>query len=430
MKKQPHILLLGFAAWSVFSVLALSSVSGQAADLIVSGLANGQVEARGFSPTDLEPDRTIRDRPPHQSQGVGVIEAFAQGEQTILSAQFRARGIDRSNQDNTTEKFVDELYLSHDFSSELSAFAGRRNLVFGQTLSFNPLDVFYDPFSADPSLDRNRGRKEMPGQDLVGMDILAGSSLTLTGWVAPTTDHFNRHAPHRAALVGEWLLSDMNADATMMILKDDRPGAGGGIRIGLNDNWVLYSEGIVRQGRDRQTLISGANGDFTLQALDETGLYPHLVAGANYSFGDGSNLFFEYIHNQNGYSNAEWQEIVGSIEQNSALYRADGLFAPLGGGRLLQIHALLAANAARQNYLYFNYEKTSLRNITGFDLTLDSLVDIEGASFRPSARTTYDVNDQMEASFMVYGAFGHDDSEYGLVAEDRVALLSLTFRPD
>ena len=429
MKQQPSILALMLAVWGVFSVLALSSVSTQAADLTFSGLLDGRIEAHGFSPTDLEPDRTIRDRPPHQSQGVGVIEAFAQGEETTLSAQFRARGIDRSNQDNSTEKFTDELYLTHNFSLELSGFAGRRNLVFGQTLSFNPLDVFYDPFSVDPSLDSNRWRKETPGQDLLGVDILAGSSLTLTGWVAPTTDHFNRHAPHRAALVGEWLLSDINADATMMIFKDDRPGAGGGIRMGLGDNWVLYGEGTVRQGRDRQTLISGANGDFTEEPLDETGLYPHLVAGANYSFGDGGNLFFEYIHNQNGYSDSEWQEIVSSIEQNSAIYREGGLFAPLGEGRLLLIHALLGANAARQNYLYLNYEKRNLRNITGLDFSFESLVDIEDAGFRPSARTTYDVNDQVEASFMVYGAFGHDDSEYGLVAEDRVALLSLTFRP-
>ena len=170
MKQQLSILAFMRAGWAVFSVLALSSVSTQAADLTFSGLLDGRIEAHGFSPTDLEPDRTIRDRPPHQSQGVGVIEAFAQGEETTLSAQFRARGIDRSNQDNSTEKFTDELYLTHNFSPELSGFAGRRNLVFGQTLSFNPLDVFYDPFSVDPVFRQQpRGAKKRRGKTCSGL---------------------------------------------------------------------------------------------------------------------------------------------------------------------------------------------------------------------------------------------------------------------
>lgn len=315
-------------------------------------LANGLVDARAHVGESVatrlvpEPDRIGRGVPDLSATVVAGAEAWR--GPLALAGRLRARGA----RGEGGHLHVDELYAEYTLTPERFLYAGRRNVVYGQSLGVNPLDVFLDPADLDRSKNTARRRSEIEGQDVLGFEFLPGDRLTLGGYWT---------ADGRGLLAGALTLPEWESDLAVLLFEDERPGVGLSFSRTLGEAALAYADAAFRRGRDRPVIRPGAAPGTFLAVEGEGGsrFFAQSSAGVGYTLPSGATFNLEYYFDANGYASGEWREITDLIAGNGALLE-EGRFGRLPLGNLQQLGARLDRFTLRRHYAFLRAQHPGL----------------------------------------------------------------------
>ena len=271
---------------------------------------------------------------------------------------------------------IDELYAEYAASPEHFLYAGRRHVVHGRSLGVNPLDLGIDPLELDQSLDTERQRAEVEGQDMLGIESLLGDRLTLIGYRTPG---------ERTLLAGAITMPEWNADLVALAFDDERPGAGLSLSHTLGDALLAYADVAVRRGRDRMSIRAergpdAAPGAFLVEDGDASRLFAQSSVGVGYTLGSGATFNLEYYFDANGYSDGEWDEITGLIADNGR-HRDDERRRESATGNLLRLGGHLRRFTLRRHYGFFRAHHPGLfgRDLAAALTVFHNLADRTGS---------------------------------------------------
>ena len=358
-----------FRALSV--VVALATVPAAGADTgpwawSLNGLADIRAHGSEDNATRLVPEPERIGHEPHFMSATGAAALVAWKGPVTVSGAGRLSGHTAPRERDRWRLDVDELHAEYAATPELFLFAGRRHIVHGRSLGVNPLDVALDPFDLDRSKDTTRRRNETEGQDMLGFESLLDDRFTLTGYWTPG---------ERALLAGTFTLPEWKSDLTVLVLDDDRPGAGLSFSRTLGEAVLAYADIAVRRGRDRMAIRADRGSDagpgaFIAEKGDDSRLFAQSSIGASYTLDSGATFNLEYHFDANGYSTGEWDEITGLIVENDTL-RREKRFGELPAGNLLRLSAQLNQLTLQRHY---GFLRAQYPDLFGLDLAAEMTV--------------------------------------------------------
>lgn len=213
-----------------------------------SGLLNLRIIEEDHEETELVTDRVLSSMQPSHEKAVARLNLEARTGSFTMNSQVRFIYEDQEGHDVE----FDEMYGEYSISDDLFLFAGRRNIVFGQSYGINPVDIFSDYNRIDNMLNENRKRVEYLGQDMIGFESYHSRNATLTGYLAQdeSTDHMDK-----GLFAHTTSFPDSNSDLTLLAFKDDQSGLGLSYTKTLTDSALLYLDTVFRQGRDRSEVV-------------------------------------------------------------------------------------------------------------------------------------------------------------------------------
>jgi len=278
-------------------------------------------------------------------------------DKTNVSTQIRFKYENNQVDNVNSETEIDEFFGEYEFTDELFIFAGRRNIVLGQSYGINPIDVFSDYSLLDRSLNSSRKRIEYPGQDMLGFENLYDEGSTISGYIAPKIS-FSNNERDQALLSKSMFLSEFNSDFSILGFIDERSGLGFSFTKPQEKASLFYADVSLREGRDRALIradtSSSVEGDFLTIEGDQKKLYLESNVGFSYAFHTGGTFNIEYYFNQNGYTNPEWLQIKGLILTNSNNV-ANGVDIDQSESNLNSLNSYLTYEVLRREYVFMRY---------------------------------------------------------------------------
>ncbi len=310
-----------------------------------------------------------------------------------IAGQYHGR--DASGQDvqvqNQAPKPVvslNELYVLHDFMPQLNLVVGKKRIVWGSGLAFNPTDLLNprrDP--TDPTFQRAGAwvaQVEVPYETMTFSVLFAPTVLTSTNGIPtsfmlyPTWKDANGQSAHLDDLVhyqlaARWYALVADADLTLMafygnssvdVFRDK-------LRFGLSfsryffTDYELHVEALFQQGSARDSVVpqcvpslaDAAVCAFTKTAFMEkrllgaSAVYPRILVGTKRQFSDDSLISLEYLYQSDGWAKGQFQDYangLGLIEQGRAL--------KLPVGQLPGVGQLLGQSTADGLPTRFNFD--------------------------------------------------------------------------
>ena len=339
-----------------------------------------------------------------------VINFETSSDSLIIAGQARSE-IQCCGEFNDERGTIDELYGEYAVTTDIFVFAGRRNIAFGQAESTYALDVFVDPLKIGRAKNLDRRRREVMGEDMAGFEALLTPEITFAGYFLPSQDKDDTGEHPSRSLATLSLLLPWQADVELLVLDDERDGIGLAYSQTVGDALLLYAEGMMRDGRDRERIdaINAQSGT----AKPESDDFGQLTLGGNYIFANSLALTAEYYHDENGYSDGEWEEIAGIISGGDA-------------NRLLGLNRDLRHYTLRQNY---GFLRLSHPEFFGLDITpeLSTFHNLDDDSGTLSARFESELGNGIVGLYAT-SAYGDDEGEFKLRSPNQSAMIYWTLK--
>ena len=313
----------------------------------LAGLADVRAHGRDADATPLVPASASMKRERHFLSVTTVADLEASKGPVVLSGTGRLVARTTPSEEDRARLLVDEIHAEYAATPHHFLYAGRRHIVHGRSLGVNPLDVALDPIALDRSKDSTRRRQETRGQDMLGFESLLDGRIALTGYWTPG---------ERAVLAGAVTLPNRQSDLTVLVIDDDRPGAGLSFSRTLGDAVLAYADVAVRRGRDRTGIRAdrapdAGPGAFVTVQDEDSRLFAQSSVGAGYTLDSGATFNAEYHFDANGFSSTEWAGIAGLIVDGNTARRDDRL-RRLADGNLLRLSAHFARSTMRRHYAF------------------------------------------------------------------------------
>ncbi|MGZ3457529.1 MAG: hypothetical protein ACXU86_03385 [Archangium sp.] len=339
------------------SLAVLTTVPALGADV------TGYVESRtqfqrsrvtGLLPTDSQPEvqqlLELNVQPRQAYRPGGFIAADLS---LFLQASGRYRGLSAEGQEvSVAEKeasaakplvSLNELYVSHEVVPQLHLLAGKKRVIWGSGMAYNPTDLINPPKDpTDPNFQRAGAymvRVEVP-LEKYAFTLLASpavlkqqNGLPQALLVYPKWDHQDDELHYVVAARAYALVAD--ADLNLMLFHSNLYGDGfqDKTRLGFSfsryffTDYELHVEGLVGFGSARRYPVGACLEDrasamgcvarhdafFSTARLDEQKLRPRVLAGTRYQFGDESLLSVEYLYQADGLTPDEFQHYVNAL---------------------------------------------------------------------------------------------------------------------
>ena len=302
-----------------------------------------------------EPGRVGHDRRHLAATAAAGLQTW-NGPVTVTAAGRLFARTDPHEGERAGRLHVDELHAEYAATPVLFLYGGRRHIVHGRSLGVNPLDIAVDPLDLDQSLDTERRRSEIEGQDMLGFESLLGDRFTLAGYWTPG---------ERALLAGAFTMPEWNADLAVLAFDDDeRPGAGLSLSHTLGEALLAYADLAVRRGRDRKVIRAdrgsdSAAGAFVLEEGDASRYFAQSSVGLGYTLDSGATFNLEYYFDANGFSDREWDGVTGLIADNDG-NRDDERLRERATGNLLRLSGHLRRLTLRRHYGFFRAQHPGL----------------------------------------------------------------------
>ncbi len=294
---------------------------------------------------------------------------------------------------------INELYLLHELVPELNVLLGKKRVVWGAGLAYNPTDFFNarrDP--TDPTFQRSGAwlaQLEVP-LSVLTFDVVflpqvlrqaAGIPTHLVAW--PEWDERDEELHWQLAARAYALVGD--ADVNLMLFYGNRFGDDfeDKVRVGLSfsryffTDYELHVEALVQAGSTRDFLEAPCVASTvdaircTLQKkpftrkklLDDPQLYPRVLAGTRRQFDDESMLSIEYLWQADGWTKGDFQAFANALDLVREA-RAAGLpvssspaaGALFGGGSSDGLPTRFSFEPRAQHYLFVTYQKPRIKD--------------------------------------------------------------------
>ncbi len=412
--------------WLVAVVLGLWAAGASAAE--VNGFLNSRTQWTRARFEGLLPTRDL-------PQFLQTVELNAQVRQSYTERSFvsgdlslflHAGGTYRSRNADGEEVVVgdhdspftrpsvslNELYVNHEVRPELNLLAGKKRVVWGSGLAFNPTDLLNPPKDpTDPSLQRAgawMARVEVP------LETLAFTLLFAPG----VTEEFHglpRRLLYDAQDAAHFLVAArayalvLDSDLNLMAFYSDRFGDAfeDKLRWGASFSRVfdaveVHFEALLQTGSARAYPQSGCVRDvpaalacaqngtalFARDRLEDPALYARALVGARYQSEEETLFSVEYLYQGDGYTPTQFQDQISALALVDQA-RARGLepagmeelpLAGEGGGGSTRF----SFQPSGQHYLFLTFQQPKIRDDFTLGLVLiTSLQDLSGV-FAPS----------------------------------------------
>ncbi|MCA2978749.1 MAG: hypothetical protein INH41_12915 [Myxococcaceae bacterium] len=302
---------------------------------------------------------------------------------------------------------VNEFFVAHEFRPELNVLVGKKRIVWGPGLAFNPTDLLNprrDP--TDPTFQRSGvwlAQVEAPLSFATFSLVFAPTQLKQVSGLPthflfwPSWDQRDTQAHYQLAARAYALVWD--TDVTLMVFYGNRsvdvfeskP------RVGLSFSRVFFEalevhgEALLQTGSPRDfvdpacvaslvaaNLCQAQRRPFTTKAkLTEEVLRPRVLVGARWQFADDSLLSLEYLYQHDGWNQDHFQALadtLGLIPEARALgfdaANVPGASALFGGTSPDGLPVRFAFDPRGRHYAFLTFQKPRLFD----DFTLQAVV--------------------------------------------------------
>jgi hypothetical protein len=348
---------------------------------------------------------------------------------------------------------ISELYGSYDLSERVHFTLGKKRVVWGPGLLVNPMDLLNPPKDpTDPSLQRAGAwlaRAEFPFQRLTLSLVGAAKVLDEYGGVPahllyePGTDG-QVHGAGAARLYALLADTDVNVEYVLTNLYND--AFRNKSRVGLSFSRLqgkaleVHLEALGQLGSARPyvnatCILDPVPAVACASRLDGRRPVIKGIAGARYTFTDDSLLGFDYALFSDGYSDAEWRDLLLVL----ATARAAGLPLPpalepgsaTGGAGATGTPQKFTFEPLRRQYLFVNYSRPHIRN--DFTLNLILIASLQDLSSQFSPQVVWQVRQWCTLTAQAFLALpaifpvtvgGTRYGEFGLAPADARGLVS------
>jgi hypothetical protein len=348
---------------------------------------------------------------------------------------------------------IHELYGSYNFGEHAHVTLGKKRIVWGPGLAFNPTDLINPPKDpTDPTFQRAGAwllRAEFPFEtftlSLVGAaqtlrqyggvpsgllvypgqpsrEAAAGAALGAAGASAfPDDRDRSAHYALAARAYALWLDTDINLFFFFTHLYGDafkyKPRAGASVSRIVGGALEVHAEALGQLGSARSYvndicyLDLGALQTCAVQGrllqtsrLTSRGVTVRALAGATYTFSNDALLAVEYLYNGDGYDTEAFQD-VGRLLSVSALARQRGLSVPLptASGGDPGSPQKFAVSYQRQHYVFLTF--TQPRVLDDITLTGVVLLNAQDLSGVVAPQVVWSVRDWINLSLFAFGVF-------------------------
>lgn len=281
--------------------------------------------------------------------------SFVYGDISLIAqAAGNFRGVDKNDLEyiipdhdvpaNRPLVSLNELYALHEFFPELNLMLGKKRVVWGSGQAYNPTDLLNvrkDP--TDPTFQRAGAwlaRAEVPLETLVFTAVFAPAVLKQVNGLPqqfliwPGWDQKDTELHYLAAFRAYALVAD--ADVNLMFFYSNLYGDsfknkfrfGGSFSRYFFTDYEFHTEFLIQSGSGRDYVTSecvtgvmaalGCNSArkafIGKSKLDDGAFYPKLLVGTRRQFNDESFLSVEYLYQADGYTKAQFQDLVNALD--------------------------------------------------------------------------------------------------------------------
>ncbi|HEX5746598.1 MAG TPA: hypothetical protein VFZ09_10155 [Archangium sp.] len=398
---------------------------------VLAAEVTGYVESRtqyqrsrvtGLVPTDAQPELQqfleLNVQPRQEYRPGGFISADLS---LFLQASGRYRGLDANgNEVSVAEKessaakpllSLNELYVSHEVVPQLHLLAGKKRVIWGAGMAFNPTDLINPPKDpTDPNFQRAGAymvRVEVPLEKYT-FSLLASpavlkqqNGLPQALLAYPKWDKKDDELHYLLAARAYTLVAD--ADVNLMLFHSNLYGDAfeDKTRLGFSfsryffTDYELHVEGLVGFGSARRYPVGACLEDrpsavgcvlrgeafFSTKRLDEQKLRPRVLAGTRYMFSDESMLSVEYLYQADGLKRDELQYYVNGL----GLLRVarelglDPSGVDPGGSVDTGLPQKFSFEPIGRHYAFISYQKPKIHDDFTFNVVvMASLQDLSG----------------------------------------------------
>lgn len=376
-----------------------------------------QTDARGES--FLNPGNALY-APPLHSQLVRVNDELTATlpKELMLRAKLSAEW-SHAGGNRVTRGQVRELFLSRSFG-DFNVHAGRRILKWTNGYAFSPAGLLDPPRNAADPQDR-LGR--LGGRDLVQVDWIRGDHTLTAVYSFPFE---TRAGGGERVVAARYNVFVRGVDLALLAAVPSQSPSRAAFTFSyvLGQALELHGEGSVQRGSDQlqpraafasQPQLFGADY-FAAPGDDDVRL--RTLAGASYTFRDGTNLIVEYYHTDEGLTREQWNNFTGHARFAGSL-RGDPRFPVVRDGmtlpelNLLQALGHLRRQEVQRDYGFVRVAR-SFRDGT-ISANALSLVNLHDRSFLVAPEVAWTL--RRETTFYARAVLftGNDDSQYGNV---------------
>ena len=239
---------------------------------------------------------------------------------------------------------INELYFAHEFRPEFNVLIGKKRIVWGPGLAYNPTDFLNarrDP--TDPTFQRSGvwlAQAEVPLTNFTFSLVFAPTQLKSVAGIPthlmfwPTYDQRDDQAHYQLAARAYALLWD--SDVNLMLFYGNKANddfeqklrAGASFSRVFFTDYEFHIEALFQTGSARDIITSECvesqlaallcsqlkTAVITKPKLTDSTLNPRVLVGARRNFSDDSMLSIEYLFQADGWSPAQFQDFANGLD--------------------------------------------------------------------------------------------------------------------
>jgi len=458
---------------ALLPVLLLSTAPALAAEVtgyVESRTQYSRARVEGLVPTDSFPEvqqileLNVQPRQEYRPGG------FVSGDLSLfVQAAGRYRGLDDEGNEVSvpvTEVTaarpvvsLNELYISHEVVPQLHLLAGKKRVIWGSGMAFNPTDLLNPPKDpTDPSWQRAGAymvRVEVPLERYT-FTLLASpavleqqSGLPRAMLAYPEWDARDDKLHYLVALRAYALVAD--ADINLMLFQSNLYGDAfeNKTRLGFSfsryffTDYELHVEGLVGQGSARRYPVAECLEDrlaalgcalrndpfLSTKRLEEKTLRPQVLVGTRYMFPDESLLSVEYLFQADGLQRDEFQYYVNgaALLRRAREFGVDPSRLDVFGRGDASVAQRFRFDPLVKHYAFLSYQKPKIAD--DFTFTAVAIANLQDLSGLLVPSLSWATTEWMTLTLSAFVPWGGPPSLAATVPESEETVSEFTLLP-